>query len=51
MTSELVACPDCEGDSIEPAEVGGIKEGGCPTCSGTGLVDAEEVEKGRSSNT
>jgi DnaJ-class molecular chaperone len=48
MTPKLVPCPNCEGDSIEPAEVGGIKEGGCSTCSGTGLVDAEEVEKGRS---
>lgn len=50
MTPTLVECPDCEGDSIEPAEVGGIKEGGCPTCSGTGLVNEAEVEKRGESN-
>lgn len=44
MSPTLVPCPECEGDSVEPAEVGGIKEGGCPLCDGTGLVDEEEVE-------
>lgn len=40
---KLVVCPDCEGDSITLSDVGGIAEGGCSTCSGTGLVDASEV--------
>lgn len=45
MTPTLVECPDCGGDSVETSEVGGIKEGGCPTCLGTGLVDEAEVER------
>lgn len=40
----LVACPDCEGASVSVSDRGGIEEGGCSTCEGTGLVDEAEVE-------
>lgn len=43
-TVTLVACPECEGESIQLADVGGIKQNGpCGTCRGTGLVPSREV--------
>lgn len=44
-TITLVACPECEGASIQLAKEGGIvKNGPCGTCEGTGLVEPEEIE-------
>lgn len=41
----LVACPECEGESIRLSDIGGIENGGpCSTCHGTGLVEETEVE-------
>lgn len=41
----LVPCPECEGESVTTSKVGGIEEGGCSTCEGTGLVPESEVEE------